>query len=323
MTLRCLLTTVSLLLLAVLARAGEPTIAEMLEDATAMVQKPSEKPKETDPAKAVADSDYVKLMKKRLEMELGKRERNFRQRREYRRIGNIFFDIQQYEKATQYLHQGTKNQRDWHTQQGMTHLALARAYTMLGHKKLAEKAVADADSRAGRPWSVARVQRHKDWAKRLPKHKEQVEKLRPKAAANPKDAKSRWRLLDLYRRDYPSRLDEFVGLMQFRELYPKHRQVTVGECDWRLMAILWHFGIRDEAFKMAKEFREKYPKHGCTTGGEAVWRQGNYHEALGERAKARECYLEVRSKFPKHWTNRDRPGQPKYIDERIARLSGG
>jgi acyl-CoA synthetase (NDP forming) len=48
------------------------------------------------------------------------------------------------------------------------------------------------------------------------------------ACADPKDADSTWQLLNVYRGDVPMRLDEFLGLIRFKEGFPKHRAVTDG-----------------------------------------------------------------------------------------------
>ncbi len=316
---RTVLTAVPFLVLPLGALAGEPTIAAMLKEAKAMAVKPGETPQPGIPD--AKDSAYVTGMKALLERQLGKMVYVMRQRRDHRGQGRAYFDIQRYREALQQFTQVTKNERDWHVRHGFAHNDLAKVYMMLDQKERAESAAGEFKKRVSEPWMLDRYNRLKGWMDKFDKHKAEVEKLLAKAAADPKDAESRWRLLDLYRYDYPRKLDEFVGLMKFREAYPKHKAVAGGECEWRLMEVMWRFGIRDEALKLAEKFREAYLKHRSTTYGDASYRLGGYYESYKRYAQALECYKEVGAKYPKHWANRRREDRPSRIQECIFRCT--
>ena len=303
---------------------GGPTIAAMLKDAEAMAaQEAAPLDGKADPNALVEDSKYVKAMKNSLNQAVGRRAGEYKKNNDYRRVGDVYFNVQWFEEAIKSYHeQIERNRGDHWVRLGLVHLALSRAYEMYGQPERAAEALAAAAERsAGEQWAADRVRRYKDWLKALPGRKKEVAALRAKAAANLEDSASRWRLIELYYRDCPRHLDEFVGLMQFRELYADNEAVTGGECDWRLMRSLWGFGIREEAFGMAVAFREKYPGHWATKNGEATWRLGNYYESKDKDAEARACYVEVSDKFPKHWTcTREHDGRP-YIQYRIGRVS--
>jgi tetratricopeptide (TPR) repeat protein len=309
------------LALAFSAAAGEPTINEMLSDARKMAVKPGEAPKMVEPDKVVKDDAFIEKMKLRLPGEAGKLDHDMHRRHDHMGRARLWFDIHRYKNALGHALMGVKNERDWHVRHGLAHGQLAQIYMMMGHKELAEKAAVEFRKRTSEPWMLDRHKRLVEWMEKFPKNKEEVEKLREKAASDAKDTRSRKRLLDLYRRDYPRRLDEFTGLLKYRQMYPEDKFVTSGECEWRLMDVMWRFGIYDEGLELAKAFREKYPKHGSTTYGEATYRLGRYYERLGQTAQALECYKEVGAKYPKHHANRRRDDRPSHIQRKIFELT--
>ena len=309
------------LVLAAAAAGGEPTIKVMLKEAEAMAVKPPEPGRPGGPDAGAQDSAYIKQMKSRLETELFTMVNGMRQRGDLRAMGELYADIQRFEEALGHYTNLLKNERDWHVEHGLAHGALARTYTLLGQPKLAKEAAEEFGKRVTEPWMLDQQKRLLEWMEKYDEHKAAAEKLVQKASGDPKDAASRWRLLDMYRHDYPRRLDEMVDLMRFRENYPEHASVKSGECDWRLMESFWRFGIRDEALKIAEGFRQKFPEHGCSTGGEACFRLGNYYEGLQRYAQALECYREVGAKFPKHWSHRKKDDEPSHIERKIVDMT--
>ena len=312
---RGMLTTI-LCLAAGLAGAGaaEPSITEMLEKAKTMAEKDKPAPPENT-SEQVPDSDAVKALKLRLQYEVNQRFDKL-QRDNYA-LGNLYFDLLKFPAALEAYNKVLQRDADnIHARAGM-----AKAYLILGQAELGAQQLDEATKRAVEPWMVGDADRLKKWVAAFPEKQEEAKKLKVKAAADAKDAESRWRLLEMYRYDYPMMLDQFVGLLQFRELYAQDRRVTGGECEWRLMEVFWHFGIRDEAMKLAEKFRETYPKHWATTGGEATWRLGDYCEQEKRYQDALKCYNEMVDKFPKHWVNGPRPHNVPYIQERIAAVN--
>jgi tetratricopeptide (TPR) repeat protein len=286
------------------AGAAEPTIEEMLKEARAMAAK--EGPA-TGPASGeqLPESEYLKNMKARLQYEVDQRARNFDKRRDSVGMGDLCFDLQQFDKALAAWSAAVqKPSNDWQIQGGYVHQRLTRLYTLLGQNELGTQALEEASKRMPGPWAVHDIDRLKGWLKDYPAHDEELKDLKAKVAADPKDANSRWKLLLLYREDVPMRLDEFVGLMQFRDLYPTDPRVTTtGECEWRLMELMMHFGITDEGLKMAEKFREKFPKSGISTNGDATFRLGEYYTWLARPQDAINQYKELREKYPKHWAS--------------------
>lgn len=288
--------------------AGEPTIEEMLREATRMAIKPGLPP---NPDAAIRDSDYVRTMKARLEAEMGRRAGEFQRQGNNIGVGDVYFDVQKFDRAAEaYGAAVERNAQDWHVMHGGIHERMGRALFLLGKPEPAGKALEEAGSRAagrGNRWVFERVEQVRKWGERLPEIQDQARQLREKAAANPKDADSRWKLLDMYRGELPLKLDEFTGLMQFRELYPEDSRVTVGECDWRLMDVLWYFGIRDEALRMCEKFLEKFPKHGACApkSGEVLWRLGHYYEGLGRTQEAALTFRKLHDEWAEspHVTN--------------------
>jgi tetratricopeptide (TPR) repeat protein len=314
---RLAVTMLTLVGMSLAAAAGEPTISEMLKEAEAMAVKPPEPGQPGAVDTGLKDSDYVKKMKNRLETELFSMVTSMKQRNDSHGLGYVYFDIQRYQDALGYFTNQLRNERDWRVERGYAHGDLAKVYTVLGQEKLAKDAAEEFGKRVSDPHMLDQQKRLVTWMEKFEGNKAAAEKLIQKAAADPKDADSRWRLLDMYRYDYPRKLDEMVGLMRFREAYPDHRQVKSGECEWRLMEAFWRFGIRDEALKLAEAFRQRYPEHGCTTGGEASFRLGGYYEGLQRYAQALECYKDVGARYPKHWSQRKKNDEPSYIERKI------
>jgi tetratricopeptide (TPR) repeat protein len=274
------------------AAAAEPTIEEMLREATKMAVKPGA-PTPANPETPLADSDYVRAMKARLELELGRQAAECQRRGDNGGLGDIFYNVQQWEKAVEAYNTAVERNspRDWRVQNGGVHLRMACTLFMMGKPEPAGKAIDEALTRAAERkdrWTYGYAEQAKKWGEKLPELQEEKKKLLEKAAADPKDANSRWKLLDMYRADVDHnglqrKLDEFTGLMQFRELYPEDKRVADGECDWRLMDVFWNYGIRDEALRMSEKFLEKFPKHGACSpkSGDVLWRLAHYYEGLG------------------------------------------
>ncbi|HOX07695.1 MAG TPA: tetratricopeptide repeat protein [Planctomycetota bacterium] len=283
------------------AGAGEPTISEMLQEATARSQKA---PAETTPTAPGAESEYLRNMKARLEAEANRR---FKDRRgDMIGLGDLYFDIQNFDAAMANWNSAVqKLPNDWQVRAGYVHQRLCRLYTMKGQKELAAQMLEESTTRAPNPGVMHHVDRLKTWAKEFPLSEESGKDLKAavgKAGVSDKDAENRWKLLLLYREAYPMRLDEFVELIKFIDLYPKDQRVAVsGEADWRLMELMMTFGINDEAMRLAEQFRAKFPKSGLTSGGEACWRLGDWSGRLGRPADALTYYRELREKYPKHW----------------------
>jgi tetratricopeptide (TPR) repeat protein len=290
------------------------------------------------------------------------RARNFDKRRDNVGMGDLCFDLQQFDKALGAWNTAVqKGGNDWQIQGGYVHQRLCRVYTILGQNELAGQALEEATKRMPGPWVLHDIDRLKGWLKDYPAHDEEFKDLKAKVAADPKDVTNRWKLLLLYREDLPMRLDEFIGLIQFRDFFPNdQRVIATGECEWRLMEIMMHFGITDEGLKMAEKFREKFPKSGLALGGEAtfrlaeyygwlvrpldslaqykelrekyakhwasgngeaVWRMGEIYKGLKRYQEAMDCYKEVRDKFNKHWTCNPPPGAQATIQERIFEMT--
>jgi tetratricopeptide (TPR) repeat protein len=304
------------LIFAAAAVGAEPSIKEMLAEAKKMSLKP-DKTGRVNPNQLVKDSAYIIKMKRRLEVELGKRDHEYRRRNNYRDRGRLWYEIGRYKQALTHALMACRNERDWHTRNGLTHMGLTKLYTMMGQKDLAKKAYEEASGRVRDEHRLRDLNRLKDWMKNFDERKAEAEKLEAKAATDLKDAKSRWQLVELYDYSYPRALDRFVLLLKYKELYPEDKRVTRGECDWELGEALWHFGIRDEALKLAKEFQEKYPKDRRTKGGDAMLRLGGYYHGTGQYAQALQCYVALQEKFTKHWVNRRRDDGSTWIGGRI------
>jgi tetratricopeptide (TPR) repeat protein len=296
------------------AGAAEPAIAEMLDKARTMAEKDKPAPPE-NASEQVPDSDFVKAMKLRLQYEVNQRFEKL-QRDNYA-LGNLYFDLLKFTAAIEAYNKVLQRDADnFHARVNM-----AKALLIFDKPELCAQHLDEVSKRAVEPWMVGEADRLKKWVAAFPEKLEEAKKLKAKAAADAKDAEGRWRLLDMYRYDYPMMLDQFIGLLQFRELYAQDRRVTGGECEWRLMEVFWHFGIRDETMKLAEKFRESYPKHWATTGGEATWRLGDWCEQEKRYPDALKCYNEMVDKFPKHWVNGPRPNNVPYIQERIAAVN--
>jgi tetratricopeptide (TPR) repeat protein len=283
--------------------AGEPTISEMIVEAKAMSVKP-DKTGRVNPNQTIKDSLFVQKMKRGVEVELGKRDHEYKRTHNFRNRARLWYEIGRYKQALGHMLQACRNERDGHTVIGLNHMSLARTYMMMGQGELAKAAYEEASKRVVDEHRLRDLKRLKDWMENFEKSKTEAEKLETKAAQDPKDAKSRWRLVELYDRAYPRRLDRFVLLMKFKELYPEHKRVKRGDCDWELTDALWHFGLRTEAMERAKKHLVTYAKHRRTTYGDAMLRVGRWHHELGQYASALRCYLEVQDKYPKHWSNR-------------------
>ena len=352
MSFRAWLLIVGLLAAGVPARAAELTIADMLEEARAMAGKGAP----DGAALQQPESDYVRTMKAMLEREFNRKAKDAQN--DVITMGDLYFDIQNFDAALGYW--TTALQRfpnDWRVRRGELHQRLCRLYTIKDRKELAEQMLDEAIKRAPDPGALHRLDRLKDWVKDYPVNSESAKDLKAKVEANPGDADARWKLLGLYREAYPMRLDEFVGLLRFREAFPKDERAAVsGDCDWRLMEVMMHFGITDEGMSLAEKFREKfpasristygdacwrlgewsgwlgrsqaalnyyrelrekYPKHWGSTGGEAVWRMGEIYRSFNRWQEALDCFKEVRDKYGKHWTCNPPPGQQATIQERI------
>ncbi len=200
---------------AALATAGEPSINEMLTEAKEMSSAPEPEPdKPGDPNAVVEDDDFIRGIKARLPRELFTLDKSYGN--DIRRRAELYFDLQKYREALEHYTRYTRG-RGWHVENGFAHGGLARLYMMMGQKKLAEDAAEEFKRRIQDPRLLGHHERLANWLKAFPEKEAEVKKLQGKAAADPKDAASRWRLLDLYRYDYPRRLDELIGLMKFRQ----------------------------------------------------------------------------------------------------------
>lgn len=285
------------------ALGAEPGINEMLKDAREMAVKP-DKTGRVNPNAATKDSLFVQKMKRGVEVNLGKRDHEYKRNRNYRDRARLYYEIGRYKIALQYMLLACRNERDYRTRNGDNHQSLARIYTMMGQKELAKGAFDEASKRTFDEHRMRRLKDLQTWAKEFDGKKAEAEKLEAKAAQDPKDADSRWRLVELYDHAYPRPLDRFVLLMKFKEMFPEHKGVKEGNCDWELAEALWHFGMRNEALELAKVFAEKFPKHRRTTYGDATLRLGGWYHDTGQYASALKCYLEVQEKYQKHWVNR-------------------
>ncbi len=297
--------------------AGEPSINEMLSEAREMSVK-VDKTGRVNPNQAIKDSLFVQRMKRGLEVELGKRDHEYKRTHNHRDRARLWYEIGRYKEALGHILQACRNERDWGTTSGRNHMALARIYMMMSQNELAKGAYEEAAKRVVDERRLRDVERLKEWMAKFEENKAEAEKLETKAAQDPKDAEARWRLVELYNRAYPRRLDRFVLLMKFKELYPEHERVKNGDCDWELAAALWHFGLRSEAMELAKKHVETYPKARRSTYGDATLRLGGWYHQLGQHALALECYAEVQQKYPKHWSNKKDDEGLTWLGSRIV-----
>jgi tetratricopeptide (TPR) repeat protein len=284
------------------AAAGEPSIEDMLKEVEVHALKPAGPG--TPSGEAAAESEYLKAMKARLQYEVNQKAGACEKRHDYVGMGDLYFDLEKFNEALASWNTALqKSVNDWQVSQGYVHQRLTRLYMLLGQKDQSVAALEEVTKRMPGPWVLHDIDRLKAWSKDYAAHEEEAKDLKEKIAASPKDAEARWKLLELYRESYPMRLDEFLGRIQFRDLFPNDPRVAVsGDCDWRLMELMMHFGITDEGMKMAEKFREKFPKSGLATGGECCWRLGDWSSNIGRPLDAIAYYKEVREKYPKHWS---------------------
>ncbi len=303
--------------------AGELSIDAMLKT----TEKMALKEKETGGAakvNALADeekeNEYLSKTLKLLDAKLGHEAFDARKKKDFNLLTKLYFDIHRYKEALQYNQELLANQEHRLVRNGSAYEYKARVCAMLGEMVAAHKASDQFADRVTQKWELSRSERLKKWLKSLPEIKAKVEKYQSKVNENPKNSKSRWELIELYNRNWPRKLDELKSLILFRDAFPESDQVKGGECQWRLIDVLWHFKIQDEALEMTVNFRKKYPKHWAVERGEDLFRLGMYYDRLGEVEKAIKNLEQVMRNYPKHWSNSRRDNDATWLEERLLRL---
>jgi tetratricopeptide (TPR) repeat protein len=274
------------------------------------------------PRGTAGDSQYLRDVMQTLDAELGRSIQEANRAGQTRRLVEIYFDLQKFDLALQNMQLVLRNEKDNYVRGGGAYYQYARICAMAGKPDQARQAAAEFEKRMMETWMVGRHKRLVAWLDALADRKSEVEKLDENVRTNPLDGESRWRALTLYRDAVPLRLDELAGLVRLRELCPDYAAVKGGDCDWRLMDVMWHFGLRAEAFKMAEGFGAKYPDSSPGKSGDLTYRLADYSEQLGRNAEALALFRQIYEKFPEHWANgRGQDGTTR-IERKIVELKG-
>jgi tetratricopeptide (TPR) repeat protein len=303
--------------------AGELSIDAMLKKTEKMAledKKPGDPGNVNALAEEEKDNEYLSKTLKVLDTKLGREAFEARKKKDFNLLTKLYFDIHRYKEALGYNQQLLANQEHPLVRNGSAYEFNSRVCAMLGEMEAAHKASDQFADRVTRKWELSRSESLKKWLKALPKIKAEVEKQQRKVNENPQNGKSRWRLIDLYHRNWPRKLDELKSLILFRDAFPKSDMVKGGECQWRLIEVLWHFKIQDEALEMIANFRKAYPKHWAVKRGEDIFRLGRYYERLGQLEKAITNLEQVMRNYPKHWSNSRKDRDATWMEEYLLRL---
>jgi hypothetical protein len=210
---------------------------------------------------------------------------------------------------------------------GEIDLEYARVMTYLGHHSLAEPALAEAkrrmelaksdevwDRRPGTStvrWFDDRVA----FIENYPEVREQVDALVESLAARP-NGDEQWKLVELYNPRHNKAvmpLSWLVGLLEMRERYPEHEEVSGGDADWQLMSAYRHHEVYDRAAEILKGMEKKFPEFQYVKEGDHIWELAKSHEYMGRFLEeqrngwanesyrsALSEYRRLRKEFPDH-----------------------